>query len=1012
METTWSEFRGVIDFIDRAGDSRGILKASLQEAMRLIGGDIVWAWLLDEDGRRLVLSDYVLSHATGVTVQYDRLEVLERSCSPAATAREGICWRAIRMRKAERIPDVRQDSAYIECCKETRSEVVAPLLFRGQPLGVLNVESTRNDAFTQEHEEILAVIAELAAAALKRRELQRNTDLIKEVGRDLASAQDLRQTLDKAVAAITQTTLARLCYLYLREGREESICLRAASKGFEDRIGKVSYKLGEGFTGGIFLAQEAGLRTRPVHGDGWIAKDLAVWNERTHDEPIVTLAGSPLIYGGSVIGVITLTNRDPKARSRFFSSNDLEVLRILSPVIAMAIHLARRLVRLQAVESSQEAGLSIVRQPEDWEQRLHQTPVDLQNLDMRIIYANPRQRKNLPVTIVEGESICYEVCNRLWNRLYPCPWCPVLGVFRGGVRVEAVTHSPTEPNGFVRHFNVIATPYQDGLTKERGALEAIMDITDTVELQDLLGRLAQAESPECVYADVCENVGRIFQALEMVVFTPEDVGWGPDERFHHVGRTHMAAVDEKIVERLERRCAEASEEDTLTAYLETRRDFPSSAYDGESFKRRKRPVDCEAGAWLATLRGGVQLVPPDALPSGVKDCFHSTTDSAFIALPVPLEEPRTVLVFRGDKDSLFFPNMSDDPQPAAVRAKARITCHAVSRLAELALKRVRRERNFRRSADLVKAWIRDIPKTSLEECFKNRVPELLGARSFSIFSLDPSDGLLHLVATTGLLHDDGSSYTKLEEAAVSYRVAPDDGLTGWVAYYNTPLSVPNGAFSIESLDTIFQNQVRPQNPGIDRPPRWAGKHNENRGAEHCYLGMPVTSSEGKVIGVCRVTGKSPQSGMQGFEKDDLELLTACCVILGLVMELRSKTEEYQWRLVSMRAGHHLKNALRPLLTKLDNLMDATPDMLPASKERLRLIIAELRLAADHVGRFYRFATGRRFRATEAVNPQDLVDQMMDRLRILAHGQQFTIRYPSRPVTEKIRINKGGAAGGL
>ena len=111
---------------------------------------------------------------------------------------------------------MRHEPAYVQCCGETLSELVAPLLFRGQPLGVLNVESTHLDVFTQEHKEILAAIADVTAAALKRRELQRDTDLMKEVGEDLASAQGLRQTLDKAVSAITRTTLARLCYLYLR----------------------------------------------------------------------------------------------------------------------------------------------------------------------------------------------------------------------------------------------------------------------------------------------------------------------------------------------------------------------------------------------------------------------------------------------------------------------------------------------------------------------------------------------------------------------------------------------------------------------------------------------------------------------------------------------------------------------------------------------------------------------------------------------------------------------------
>ncbi len=74
------------------------------------------------------------------------------------------------------IPDVRKDDRYIIGLKAARSELCVPIKVKNEIIGVLDVESTKIDVFSEEDKKLLETLASHAAVALKNARLFEETE--------------------------------------------------------------------------------------------------------------------------------------------------------------------------------------------------------------------------------------------------------------------------------------------------------------------------------------------------------------------------------------------------------------------------------------------------------------------------------------------------------------------------------------------------------------------------------------------------------------------------------------------------------------------------------------------------------------------------------------------------------------------------------------------------------------------------------------------------------------------
>lgn len=114
----------------------------------------------------------------------------------------GLCGTAAALKQPLRIPNVHLDPRFVSCVSEldVNSELVVPLVFKDQLIGVVDLESARYNAFTQRQQQLLSTLGSALAIALENARLYEKLQAEEnKLETDLRTAREVqRQLLPKA----------------------------------------------------------------------------------------------------------------------------------------------------------------------------------------------------------------------------------------------------------------------------------------------------------------------------------------------------------------------------------------------------------------------------------------------------------------------------------------------------------------------------------------------------------------------------------------------------------------------------------------------------------------------------------------------------------------------------------------------------------------------------------------------------------------------------------------------
>jgi sigma-B regulation protein RsbU (phosphoserine phosphatase) len=109
---------------------------------------------------------------------------------------QGIIGLAAQQREPVLSSDTRKDPRYIAENPETRSELAAPLIYKGQVIGVLDLEHTRVNYYNEDHQRTLSTLAAQVAISIANARLyQRISDEEQRMERDLEMARKVQLRL-------------------------------------------------------------------------------------------------------------------------------------------------------------------------------------------------------------------------------------------------------------------------------------------------------------------------------------------------------------------------------------------------------------------------------------------------------------------------------------------------------------------------------------------------------------------------------------------------------------------------------------------------------------------------------------------------------------------------------------------------------------------------------------------------------------------------------------------------
>jgi len=266
---------------------------------------------------------------------------------------EGITGWVATTGKPLRTGDVREEKRYVSINARVRSEMAVPVEMRGQVVGLLNVDSTQVDAFSERDEERLIDMALEAAQWL---ELAWEIDQLRLKGRQLTSLVDIAQmiiaetNLDEILNQITVQTLrlmkAHLCSVFLLDEETSELVLRACEGGSKLYREKPNLSVEDSLLGTVVTRRKPFAVVDVVQEKGYLQADVA------RKEGLVSMLAVPLIFAGKAQGVLALYTQ----KRHRFSNDEIKLVTALGDLSAVAIEKGRLLARVVDMEEKLRAS--------------------------------------------------------------------------------------------------------------------------------------------------------------------------------------------------------------------------------------------------------------------------------------------------------------------------------------------------------------------------------------------------------------------------------------------------------------------------------------------------------------------------------------------------------------------------------------------------------------------------------------------------------------------------------
>jgi phosphoserine phosphatase RsbU/P len=262
---------------------------------------------------------------------------------------EGITGATASSRQPILVRDVRTDPRYLNALDAVRAELTVPMLVRGKLVGVIDLQSTRLNAFSEQDRALLALIANRVGTAIDNARLYRRVErqnrtlrVLAHVSQEFSSILEIDELLTKIAITVRALINFDAFSIYLLDQEREVLHCRFSQR-YDERVAIENIALGQGITGAAATSRQP-IRVADVTQDPrYIQSDSEIRSE----------VAVPLILRDRVIGVMDLES----VRIGFFTDDHVRALGLLAPQIATSVENARLYEELAQRERRMEQDL-------------------------------------------------------------------------------------------------------------------------------------------------------------------------------------------------------------------------------------------------------------------------------------------------------------------------------------------------------------------------------------------------------------------------------------------------------------------------------------------------------------------------------------------------------------------------------------------------------------------------------------------------------------------------------
>jgi len=268
--------------------------------------------------------------------------------------RQGITGTAALTREPVLVGDVRSDPRYLNAVEAVRTELAVPMIARRRLVGVIDVQSTQPNAYTEQDRALLRLIAARVAIAIDNARLywrverqNRTLKALASISQEFSSILDVDELLGK-IASTVRSLISFDAFNILLVDAEHKMLRHRFSMRYDQRVDLDNIPLGKGITGAA-VEQRAPVRVRDTNEDPrYIPSHPGIRSE----------VAIPLMIHDRVSGVMDVESE----RVGFFTDDHVRMLMLLAPQIASSVENARLYEELAHRERRMEEDLQAARE--------------------------------------------------------------------------------------------------------------------------------------------------------------------------------------------------------------------------------------------------------------------------------------------------------------------------------------------------------------------------------------------------------------------------------------------------------------------------------------------------------------------------------------------------------------------------------------------------------------------------------------------------------------------------